>query len=300
MSDFYKAIPLGDGVYRFTSLENVFFELLVGTDKALVIDTGYGFGDVKEAVRRYTDLPLVVVNTHGHVDHTCGNFWFEEEEIYISPLDLELMRRHNTAEKRHQSAVLAEHAMDWETGQEVYGLPADFDRNRYLDGAACYPDGEIRKASGQYRFLKEGQVFDLGGKTIRAIETPGHTKGSVSFLYEEKNWLYVGDEANVFLWLFDDDATDRRTHINTLEKIRELHPARIYGGHAPQHYTAEDVAMFQRAAREADYEHGIPFSTPIMPESKDIRVCILDGKTMADIGTPGFYAILLDASRKDL
>ena len=295
MSGFYKQIPVCDGVYRFTSAEMVFFELLVGKEKAMVIDTGYGFGNVKEAVRNVTDLPLVVVNTHGHVDHTCGNFWFDQEEIYIAEADLDLMIRHNSETMRRQSAKLAEHTMDWEAGQEIYGLPEDFDINRYIAGADGYPD---RKE--HYHMLEDGMVFDLGGKTIHVIATPGHTKGGMSFLYEEMNWLYVGDEANVFLWLFDRDATDRRTHIASLYKISELRPERIYGGHAPDYCTIEDVKMFRRAAVEADYDAGFPFSTPIMPECTDIRICPLDGKTPADLGTPGFYSIVLDESRRSL
>ena len=302
MSDFYKAIPLGNDIYRFTSVENVFFELLCGEEKAMVIDTGYGFDNVREAVRKLTDKPLVVVNTHGHVDHTCGNFWFEEEEIYISGEDMDLMRRHNTETMRRQSVELAKHAMDWTTGKEVYGLPEDFDPDRYIAGAARYPGIACERSEGpvkeQYHALTDGMVFDLGGKTIRVIATPGHTKGGMSFLYEEENWLYVGDEANVFLWLFDRDATSRSTHIATLDKILDLQPDRVYGGHGPDCYTMEDVKMFRRAAVEADYDAGIPFSTPLMPECKDIRICPLDGKTMEDLGKPGFYSILIDASRK--
>jgi len=36
------------------------------------------------------------------------------------------------------------------------------------------------------RKISEGDMFDLGGITIRTIETPGHTKCSLSFLVNEK------------------------------------------------------------------------------------------------------------------
>ena len=284
--EYYKIIPVQQDIYRITSLENVFMELLVGTEKALLLDTGYGFGNVKEVVRGITDKPLYIVNTHGHCDHTGGNFWFEEE-IYIADEDVDLLKRHNTPEFRAGSAAQAEHVRDWETGREVYGLPEDFDREAYLAGGI-----------GTIRPLQEGMTFDLGGKTLRAIATPGHTHGGISLFFEEERWLYAGDAANMFLWLFDDDATDKATYLKTLDKILALAPERLYGGHAPQPFSMEDVRMFQRAALEADYDHGIPFFTPIMPDSRDIRVCILGDKTMADIGKPGFYAILLDSSRR--
>lgn len=282
---YYQLTRVKQDIYRITSPENVFMELLIGSDHALLIDTGYGFGDLRSAVREVTDKPLYIVNTHGHVDHTCGNFRFEEN-VYISEDDMDLLRRHNQASYREYSAELARHTINWETGQEFNGLPEDFDPDRYAEGGV-----------GHICPLREGMVFDLGGKTVRAVSTPGHTRGSISFFYEEENWLYAGDAANMFLWLFGRDAADKETYIRTLDKILALAPKRIYGGHAPQPFSLDDVAMFKRAALEADYDHGIPFSTPIMPECTDIRVCILGDKTMEDIGKPGFYAILLDRSR---
>ena len=43
--------------------------LLVGTEKAMLIDTGIGVGDLEGAVRQITDKPLIVVITHSHRDH---------------------------------------------------------------------------------------------------------------------------------------------------------------------------------------------------------------------------------------
>ena len=60
--------------------------LVTGTDKALVIDTMYGQEDLKEAVKNLTDLPLMLVNTHGHFDHTYGNLYFDK--AYIHPADI--------------------------------------------------------------------------------------------------------------------------------------------------------------------------------------------------------------------
>jgi len=284
--EYYQITQIKPDIYRITSPEFVFMELLVGTDRALLIDTGYGFGDLRSTVKSITDKPLYIVNTHGHVDHTCGNFRFDED-IYISDTDSDLMKRHNARSFREKSAQLALHTRDWATGREINGLPEDFDLENYIAGG-----------TGNTKPLGEGMVFDLGGKTVRTIATPGHTKGSMSFYFEEEGWLYVGDAANTFLWLFDNDAADKATYIKTLDKISDLAPNRIYGGHGPQAFTPDDVKMFRRTAVEADYEHGIPFSTPIMPECHDIRVCILGDKTMDDIGQPGFYAILLDSSRK--
>jgi len=290
---YYRISETKENIYRFTSPENVFFELIVGSDRAMLIDTGHGFGNIKGAVREITDKPLVIVNTHGHVDHTCGNYQFEEE-IFLAPEDMELMRKHNTESFRRYTVRLQEHATDWETGKEFYGLPEGFDEEQYTSGAAA------RLKQMVFQPLKDGMIFDLGGKTIRTVATPGHTRGCMSFLCEEENWLYVGDAANPFLWLFDEYATDRKTLIRSYDKILDLNPSRIYAGHMPFPVGTEDIKLYKRTALEADYEKGIPFKTPLMPECTDIRVCILDGRSMQEIGTPGFSAILIDSSRKQL
>mgnify|MGYP002801178498 CR=1 FL=1 len=46
--------------------------LIVGTEEALLIDTGFEDSGVYEAVREITDLPVQVILTHGDVDHAGG------------------------------------------------------------------------------------------------------------------------------------------------------------------------------------------------------------------------------------
>lgn len=56
--------------------------LLEGNDKALLIDTGWGAGNLRAYVERLTDKPLLVANTHYHPDHAAGNGEFES--VYVS------------------------------------------------------------------------------------------------------------------------------------------------------------------------------------------------------------------------
>ncbi len=46
--------------------------LVEGREKALLVDTGLGLGDLRGEVEALTDKPVVVVNTHGHGDHSGG------------------------------------------------------------------------------------------------------------------------------------------------------------------------------------------------------------------------------------
>lgn len=41
--------------------------------------------------------------------------------------------------------------------------------------------------------LKEGMVFDLGGRRLKILETPGHTSGGCSLIDEKERILFSGD-----------------------------------------------------------------------------------------------------------
>lgn len=51
--------------------------MAVGETSALLIDTGAGGVNLRQAVREVTDLPVRIVNTHAHYDHISGNGAFD-------------------------------------------------------------------------------------------------------------------------------------------------------------------------------------------------------------------------------
>lgn len=63
----------------------VYYYLLVGEEKALLIDSGISGGDVRNMVLALTDLPVLLVNTHGDGDHTAANNCFGG--FYVHPDD---------------------------------------------------------------------------------------------------------------------------------------------------------------------------------------------------------------------
>ena len=60
-----------------------FMYLLEGEEKALLIDTGWGAGNLREFVEKLTSKPVLVTNTHGHLDHSGGNG--EWESVMLLP-----------------------------------------------------------------------------------------------------------------------------------------------------------------------------------------------------------------------
>ena len=66
--------------------------LVTGKERALLIDTANGQENLGEIVGELTELPVTVVNTHGHIDHIYGNVFFEE--AWMHPADFRLHDEH--------------------------------------------------------------------------------------------------------------------------------------------------------------------------------------------------------------
>lgn len=72
-----EVIKINENTWRIED-EFVRFFLLTGTEKALLIDTGVNSPDAKELAESLTELPILLLNTHGDGDHTSGNAAFAE------------------------------------------------------------------------------------------------------------------------------------------------------------------------------------------------------------------------------
>ena len=70
--------------------------LVEGDERAALIDTGSGIGFVRPLVERLTDKPLIVLITHGHVDHAMGASEFPPESVYINQEDAYIYGPHST------------------------------------------------------------------------------------------------------------------------------------------------------------------------------------------------------------
>lgn len=158
--------------------------LVVGSKMAVLIDTMNGGEDLKALAKHYTDLPVMVVNTHGHCDHIGGNIYFEE--AWIHPADMELAKEHMSFE----------------------GF-VEFCREK---GLSMPP----------FKFLEDGQEIDLGDLTLKVIWMPGHTRGSVLLLLKEERILFTGDAINRHLWMQLGDSTDLETLAKNLDGVMYL------------------------------------------------------------------------------
>ncbi|MBN1265459.1 MAG: MBL fold metallo-hydrolase [Anaerolineales bacterium] len=170
----------------------VYSYLLCGRNSAVLLDTGMGLTNFKGLTNELTSLPVTVLNTHGHLDHISSNHQYEE--VFLHPADEPIILQHSQKEFRLNTLrqLLAEAKMPgWLL--ELPGLRGLVERY------ASLPECNRRKP------LFDGMRFDLGGRTLEVIATPGHTPGSVCLLDIERRQIYTGDTccAQGVLLMFD-------------------------------------------------------------------------------------------------
>jgi glyoxylase-like metal-dependent hydrolase (beta-lactamase superfamily II) len=197
-SSWFKARPISDGVWCIEDHGSDNMYLVAGKEKALLIDTGLGVAKLSDFVRTLTQLPLTVVNTHGHPDHSGGNYQFKA--VYANPLDFAAIKRFNSLEYRRSAAA---NMMKPDTAADM--VP--------VEEAARMPDAQLLS-------LKEGHVFDLGGRRIEVIDTPGHTPGEIVLLDSANRLLFTGDNDNTLVWLFLPDCTPLEVYLQSLKKLQ--------------------------------------------------------------------------------
>ncbi len=92
--------------------------LIPGETDALLIDSGFGRGDLLKQVRVLTDLPVTLLHTHTDGDHTGCDAQFEKIVLHPSEYDYFAQKRKVSGST---DAVLAKVAPIWEKDRLCYG-----------------------------------------------------------------------------------------------------------------------------------------------------------------------------------
>ena len=197
--------------------------LLVGTEKAMLIDCGMGIGDLRGAIEMITDKPLIVVISHGHVDHTANARQFEE--IWIHPKDKEYPIPQSLARRKYDT----EHIAQRQKGciGPPYNMFHLYPYDINVDLREPGPDEPMPVIHD----LHDGQEFDLGGgRIVTAYECPGHSEGEMVFLDSATRTLFAGDAINFNLGI---GAVPAEVTLRYLTKIRDMSDQYdgIFNGH---------------------------------------------------------------------
>ncbi len=149
--------------------------LIDGPEKCMLIDTGFGVGDLKGLVKELVgDKPIIVVNTHSHVDHAYGNCQFDT--IYCHENEVQRL-------KDQLSSNMWDRLFD-ESGKPKY---TEFDPNDLIP----YREYEIIG-------VLDNQLFDLGGGyMVEAVPLPGHSPGQCGFYDHQNHTIFIGDTGGI-------------------------------------------------------------------------------------------------------
>jgi hydroxyacylglutathione hydrolase len=179
-----KVYELGNGNYCIREANSTNCYLIVGEKKALLFDTAYGYENIQEIIESITNLPLIVVNSHGDPDHALGNCRFNE--VYIHELDLGKLFRNDNPQMKKM-------ALDYRL-KKLPELKNHIDYDAYLATTV---------KNVNYKFVKEGDRFDLGGKVLEVIHLPGHSYGCIALLDTVNKDLFSGDMVTRYnIWYF--------------------------------------------------------------------------------------------------
>ncbi len=128
----------------------------------MIIDPGCFFPaekqKLKNAIEEMGLNPVLLLNTHCHLDHVFGNGFVNETwnlQPHIHLLEQPVLDRAGEAGKK-------------------WGLPFD-------------------NYTGPVTYLQEGDTVTLGEDNFNVLFTPGHSPGSISFYNEAQGFIISGD-----------------------------------------------------------------------------------------------------------
>jgi hydroxyacylglutathione hydrolase len=193
---YFKSERISDNVTRIFGPAGELMYLVEGKERAALIDTGTGVGDLRTFVENLTKKPYFVLLTHGHVDHAMGAPAFAD--VYMNPADKEVFASHSDIMVRKEFLQMSMGENYWMVKEE------DFT-----------PIG----SSDRYKPLLPGDKFNLGGIHLEICVGAGHTSGLVTILLVEERTLLLGDACNFFTFLFDEYALGVTSYEKTLIEL---------------------------------------------------------------------------------
>lgn len=253
-----------DGVYQIQCSGlvpgpgHVYCTLIVGEEKCLLIDNGIGDDDFREFPPELVPLmdgkELICVATHGHPDHIGGVAFFDS--IWIMPEDYPLVK----------------------------------------DSFADQFDTEANMIDNKTKLkeLKNGQIFDLGGRTVKTIATPGHTWGSCCFYDNKAQIMMTGDALNrhvMYMCVYP--VVPLRVCAQKLEDLLAYKFDLFLGGHHGEPFPRSFVTYMVQLIRSFDISRAEPYKREGMPDF------IRNFRVGRGYGDPAYAAIIINAKCLD-
>ena len=202
--------------------------LLLGEQRAVLIDTGLGIADIQRVVERITCLPILVMTTHVHWDHIGGHKYFGDIAVHESeyswlaekfPIPLQTVRKN------------------------LMLKPCDFPEDFCIDNYHVFQGTPTQ-------VIRDGEIIDLGNRKLTVVHTPGHSPGHCCFYEEERGYLYSGDL--IYKGCLDAfyPTTDPILFRESVEKIKNLNIGKVLPAHHQLNISTDFIEDIAKAFQE--------------------------------------------------
>jgi len=217
---YYTVADLGGGAYaigepRYGQCN--FSYLIVGSERALLFDTGPGIHDIRPVVRSLTQRDVLVVPSHLHFDHVGNLGRFDN----VALIDLPHLRN-----QVHEGKL-------WLGFYQFLGFVEGFER----------PTFRVTQ------WVASGSDIDLGDRRVTVMSVPGHTPDSVVLLDREANRMFAGDfiyPSAIYAYL---PGASLRDYAQSAQKVSAALDDRsvIYGAHGCDQLPTVTVPTLRRS-----------------------------------------------------
>ena len=155
--------------------------------------------------------------------------WHEDHFMHLDLLqDLPIWMNENDAPPLADTEVF----LDW------YGVKNKNEREYWRSELKEKFHYRPRKPT---RFLRDGEIIDLGNLTVEVIRTPGHSPGHLAFFFREPQILFLGDyDLTPFGPWYGDRYSSIEQTIDSIKILKEI-PAKIW-------LTSHETGVFEETA----------------------------------------------------
>ncbi len=190
------------GIGEYGQWMKVHSYLFIGSETAILADTGLGVDNIRNVVESLTSLPVKVITTHAHWDHTGGHHLFD----WYSAHELERDWIEESIEREEKEIG------EWLTKEPfTREAPSGFDLSKYIPF-----QGKVENLHA------DGDVFDLGGRHLEIIHTPGHSPGHVCIYEKERGYLATADLLYQGVLLGGLQYSNPQHYLSSLVRLKKL------------------------------------------------------------------------------
>jgi glyoxylase-like metal-dependent hydrolase (beta-lactamase superfamily II) len=179
---------------------------LKGRNLRVLIDAGMGASHLAPLQKQGIDILIL---THCHIDHRLTRKEIPDVPVWCHEADAPFLNDR----KLFFDAI----------GLQRSGL----NLAEHLD----YTDGMFEIEISRY--LLDQERIDIGGISLEAIHTPGHTPGHLAFYIPEADLLFAADvDLTSFGPFYGHDFADIDKFIQSIERLRRVNARIVTTGHA--------------------------------------------------------------------